>query len=238
MWREPRLHAPVMGKPPAGASPRAESCQKHCRAICRTNDRFLSGQPRGRSPAAPHRSRFFGYRKTPGADSRGISRWPASGPPALPSAAPAQSRRRDRDRDDDYDDEFSSIERHPSPRGRLSPEVSARAASSGLVCSLVSLALLLVSFVLAVATFSNQHRRFGGENEPLVVIVLLVVLGSFALALLAIVFSSRGLDQSNTYNRGHATAGLVCGIISLVIGSLVGLFSFCMGMFVLSIRGF
>ena len=163
-------------------------------------------------------------------------RWPAR-PPPLPSSAPAQSRRRDRDDDDEFDDEFSSIARHAPRRGRFSPEVAARAASSGLVCSLVSLGLLLVSFLLSVLSLSNQRRRFGGENEPLFVIVLLVTLGSFVLALLAIVFSSRGLDQSNTYNRGQATAGLVCGIIALVIGSLVMLFSFCMGMFVWRIRG-
>jgi hypothetical protein len=118
-------------------------------------------------------------------------------------------------------------------RGRFSQEVSARAASSSLVCSLISLGLLLVTFVLWLLVMQNQF----GREPSFMVGVLLMILVSLLLAILGIVFSSRGLDQSNRYNRGQATAGLVCGIIALVIGSLVGLFFFCMGMVIFSIVG-
>lgn len=154
-----------------------------------------------------------------------------------PEPPPPRIKRRDRDRDydDDYDDDdYPSIARR-GPRGRYSREAAAKAASSGLVCSLVSLALLLLSFVLWVVAMSN-HRRMG-EGEPMIVVILLVVLGSFVLSIMGIVFSSRGLDESNDYNRGQATAGLVCGIISVAIGSIVGLFFLCVGMVMLSMPG-
>jgi hypothetical protein len=101
----------------------------------------------------------------------------------------------------------------------------------------MSMGLLLVSFVLGIMTVHSQHGRFLGDGEPLIVVILLVVLASLVLALMGIVFSSRGLDASNTYNRGQATAGLVCGIIALALGSIVALFFFCVGMIVWSVPG-
>jgi hypothetical protein len=162
-----------------------------------------------------------------------------SKPSALPAPLPARPRSRRRDLDyDDEDDDFPSIERRSSrrdhaSRGRYSQEAAAKAASSGLVCSLISLAMLLVAFLLWVLTAQGPRVRFAGEGE-FVVVILFVVLGSFVLALLAIVFSSRGLDESNSYNRGQAAAGLICGIISMVISTVVGLFFLCAGMFVWS----
>jgi hypothetical protein len=163
---------------------------------------------------------------------------PASAAPS-PPPAPARSPPRYRDCDDDYDDDdFPSIERHGSRRGKYSQEMSAKAAASGLVCSVLSLGLLLVTFVLWILIVQGQQRgRMGGDGEPLIAVILLLILGSFVLALLGIVFSSRGLDEGNRYNRGQATAGLVCGIVSLVIGSVVGLFFLCMGMVFWSIPG-
>jgi hypothetical protein len=166
--------------------------------------------------------------------SPGPASTPATPPPLPPAARPS---RRNRDFDDDYEDDFPSIARAASRRGRYSQESAVKAATSGLICSLISLGLLLVTFVLWVLTVHNQHVRFGGEGEPLVVVILLVILGSFVLALLGIVFSSRGLDESNRYNRGQATTGLVCGIISMVIGSIIGLFFLCVGMVFWSIPG-
>ena len=164
----------------------------------------------------------------------------ADNPPPVPSpprpAAP-RARRWDRNDDDDYDDDdYPTIERRGQRRGRYSKEVAARAASSGLICSLISMGLLLLTFILWVLMAQNRRGRFG-EGEPLLVVLFLVILGSFILSLLGIVFSSRGLDESNTHNRGQATAGLVVGIISLVIGSIVGLFVMCFGLLFFSGRG-
>jgi hypothetical protein len=154
--------------------------------------------------------------------------------PAVPaSPPPARPRRRDREYDDDYDDDFSAIDRHRARRGRYSQQASSRAASSSLVCSLVSLGLLLVTFVLWLLMMQNQF----GREPSFVIVVLLMILVSLLLGVLGIVFSSRGLDQSNRYNRGQATAGLICGIIAVVIGSVVGLFFFCMGMVIFSVAG-
>jgi hypothetical protein len=158
---------------------------------------------------------------------------PVAAPAPPPSPSPAPPRRRDREYDDDYDDDFSAIDRHRVRRGRYSQEASARAASSSLVCSLVSLGLLLVTFVLWLLIMQNQFSR-----EPsFVIVLLLLILVSLLLAVVGIVFSSRGLDQSNRYNRGQATAGLICSIIAVVIGSVVGLFFFCMGMVIFSVAG-
>jgi DNA-directed RNA polymerase subunit RPC12/RpoP len=170
--------------------------------------------------------------QNPGGTSPARRGGEAPEPPPVPEA---RSRRRDRDDDDDDDDDFPSIERRAPRRGRYSKEVSARAASSGLVCALISLGLLLVTFVLWVVAAGNARHRMGPDGEqPLFVVAFLVILGSFVLAILGIVFSSRGLDESNTYNRGQATAGLVCSIISLVIGSVLGLFLMCVGIFLMS----
>lgn len=134
----------------------------------------------------------------------------------------------DENEDDDSDD-VPSITRTSGRRGRFTRETAAKAASTGLVFSLIALGLLVITFVVWVAASRGMRAR-GVERQPLVVIALLVVFGSFVLSIAGIVFSTRGLDESNTYNRGQATAGLVFSIISLVIASLIGLFLLCVGM--------
>jgi hypothetical protein len=106
-----------------------------------------------------------------------------------------------------------------------------RAASSGLMCSLISLGLLLLALVIAIAG-SAVHRP---DRQGVVVFVIFIVVAvSFVLSLLGTIFSSRGLNPVNESNRGAATAGLVCGIIGLVISAIVGLFVMCIGLVMFS----
>ena len=157
---------------------------------------------------------------------------PSSTATPQPSLAPQPRSRRDPE-DGAEDEYFPSIARRSPGRGRYSQQAAAKAASSGLVCSLVSLAMLLLSLILWGVIVQRPGGRFAGQGE-FVVVILFVILGSFVLSLLGIVFSSRGLDESNSYNRGQASAGLVCGILAMLIGAVVGLFFFCAGIFIWS----
>ena len=171
--------------------------------------------------------------------TQGPPPFPETAPAEQPPPAPSSSRRHkwDDHDDDDSDDEFS-IERRSSGRGRYTKKNAARAASAGLVYSLVSFGILALSFVLWALGASARRGAFGGgEGEPLLVVVLVLILASFVLSLVGVVSSSRGLYESNTYNRGQATAGLVCGIIGLVLASIVGLLLLCVGMVLWSIPG-
>ncbi len=88
-----------------------------------------------------------------------------------------------------------------------------------------------------LAAQAVHHPRFGGGSEgPFFLISLVLALSSFMLSVMSIVYSNRGLDVSNNYNRGQATAGLVCGIITLVLSTLSGLFFTCVGIFFFSAR--
>lgn len=164
-----------------------------------------------------------------------------AGPPPLDtsqdsddlSPGDARPRRRswDREEDEDHeDDDVPSITRTSGRRGRYSRETAARAASSGFVVSLISLGLLVVTFIVWLVAARGMRGRGPADRQPLVVIALVMVLASFVLAIVGIIFSTRGLDESNSYNRGQGTAGVVCSIIALVIASLVGLFFLCIGM--------
>jgi len=185
------------------------------------------GPPAGPSPSAQPPVHLA----PPPVDSS--SRNPSTPPPLPP--LDKKPRAPDPDYDED-DDEYPSIAKRRPYRGRYSRETSVRAASSGFAWSLISMGMLLISIVLWFF-IQAQHNRFGGDGGPLILITFLVILGSFILALLGIVFSSRGLDESNNYNRGQATAGLICGIIALVISCIVGLIFLCLGMLFWSVRG-
>ena len=104
----------------------------------------------------------------------------------------------------------------------MSREVSARAALHGMVYSLIAMGLLLISLFLWVLTM--QHGQNPREAGSALLMLILLSLGSFIMGLLGTVFSSRGMDAGNTYNRGKAVTGLVCGIIALVIGTIFLLF--------------
>ncbi|MCI0377564.1 MAG: hypothetical protein L0215_08160 [Gemmataceae bacterium] len=144
--------------------------------------------------------------------------------PPPPSVA---SRRRDDNDDDRYDDEDFG---YPRPRrmSRSEQVFASRAAATGLTMSLLGMGMLLVMFVLWIVVM--EHHR-GRDSQPIFVVMALVCIGAFILGLMGVIFSSRGLDQSNYANRGSAVAGLVIGIIDLVLGTIVGLLLICAGTF-------
>jgi hypothetical protein len=143
-----------------------------------------------------------------------------------PEERPRRRRRRagydDDDDDDDYIGRSTGLDLH----------ACTRAANSGLTCSLISLGLMVVSFVIwaAVASAGPPPNRQG----VLVFILFIAVAIAFVLSLLGTIYSSRGMNPINETNRGVATSGLVCGIIGLVISAIVGLFVLCIGLVVFS----
>jgi len=144
---------------------------------------------------------------------------------------PPRSRRR---RDCFYEDEDDDYDHPPRRRPRYSREYSSRAAVSGFICAMCSVGILLLSFVLWVIAVEQGRRR---TADPFVVLLLIANIGCFVLGILAVVFSARGLDESNDYNRGFAVAGMVCGIIGLVLGAIFGIFFLFVGMCIWSLRG-
>jgi hypothetical protein len=124
----------------------------------------------------------------------------------------------------DYEDDDDRYPRDRSRASRARVDLAIRSAVSGLICSMVGLGLLLVAFFIWVLTVPST--RSTTNMSGLLCILALVVGGSFVLSLLGTVFSSRGLYPENEHNRGAAVAGLVCGIIGLVISSLVGFILF------------
>jgi hypothetical protein len=126
---------------------------------------------------------------------------------------PTRSRYRDLEDDDDF--------RHSRPRSRRDAQAAARAAVSGLTCSLISLGLLVL--ILVIWAMVAQSRAGPAVRSFLSLLALVTVLGCFVLSLLGTIFSNRGLDPANEVNRGVAVAGLVCGIIALVISATAGL---------------
>ncbi len=143
-----------------------------------------------------------------------------------PYEEPDRPRRRRRFADYDDDEDYAPSYR----RGNYDIQALARASTSGLTCSLIGLGMLLIVFLLWVV--AEGPRR--GRSEALVFFILLIDLGSFVLSLLGTIFSSRGLNPANDSNRGLAIGGLVCGIIGLVLSSIVGLVFMCIGLDVLS----
>jgi hypothetical protein len=138
----------------------------------------------------------------------------------------AGPRRRKRFADfDDYDDYAPSYR-----RGDYDIRDLMRASTSGLTCSVIGLGLLLIVFLLCVV----DSNTLGGRRPALVFFILLVDLASFVLSLLGTIFSSRGLNPDNDSNRNLAVGGLVCGIVGLVISSVVGLVFMCIGLAILS----
>ncbi len=160
---------------------------------------------------------------------------PSSAPkrsPAAPPEVPLPRRRYD----DDFDDDLADVPRRR--RGYYSAEEAVKAASMGLICALIALGLQLGAAVLWFADLQSLRARFGGgPNGSVVLATLLVAVVSVALAIVSLVYSSRGHDPSNTEKRGQATAGLVCGIVALVLGCIAALFFSCVGMVVLSLHG-
>jgi hypothetical protein len=149
---------------------------------------------------------------------------------------------RDNDRDDrdlprrrrgaDWEDD-AGIRRY-SRTGRPVDEADcARSSTTGFLCSIISVGLLFVAFVIWIALIAE--RRGGGEVDPFVFLILILGLISFVLGLIGVVFSSRGLDPINQRNRGLAVAGLVCGILGMVVGLIGSAFFFCVGMVLMSV---
>lgn len=137
-------------------------------------------------------------------------------------------RRRKRFADYDDDEDYAPTYRRS---GAFDIQALMRASASGLTCSLIGLGMLLIVFLLWVVAAGSRTGR--GEGA-LVFFILVADVGSFILSLLGTVFSSRGLNPANDANRGLAIGGLVCGIVGLVISSIIGLVFLCIGLALLS----
>lgn len=158
---------------------------------------------------------------------------PAPAPPAFPppSEPPVPLPVRPRyERADDFDE---PVRRRRADRydrreraSRDEVDYCIRSATSGLTCSLIGLGLMLLNLFLWVAA---EGASWGGRDAILFLVVI-VTLAGFVLGLLGVVFSARGLNDVNQYNRGSAVSGLVCGIICLVITVIVGVAVICVGL--------
>jgi hypothetical protein len=144
---------------------------------------------------------------------------------------PRRSPRADRDRDlDDFD-----IERRPrGGRSGYDTEASIRSATVGFWCSMVGVGLIFTGMLLWLVMVS-ERRPFRRDMDPFVFVILALGLVSFVLGLVGTIFSGRGLDPSNTQNRGLAIAGLICGILGMIVGLIGSLIFFCIGMFIMAL---
>src|SRR5262249_21715667 len=110
--------------------------------------------------------------------------------PPSPPPLPARSRRR---YDNDYDDEDPEDDvpaLRQRRRGYYPLEVSVKSATTGLTCSLISLALLIAMFVLWVVAMQSPRMRFGGgPTGGIVVVILLLTVVSLVIAIMSIVYS-------------------------------------------------
>jgi DNA-directed RNA polymerase subunit RPC12/RpoP len=167
--------------------------------------------------------------------------------PPVPSPAdsdvlPPRARERERDRWDEDDappprrrprwDDDSGIRRYTRTGRPADEEDCARSSTTGFFCSLVSVAMIFIAFVLWVVMIAE--RPLPGQADPFVFLILLLGLVGFVMGLIGVVFSSRGLDPINQRNRGLAVAGLVCGILGMVVGLIGSAFFFCIGMVLMS----
>jgi hypothetical protein len=137
-------------------------------------------------------------------------------------------RRRSRYEDDDYE---PRIRRYTASGRPASEEECARSSTTGFLCAVIGIALLLVAAIIWVVMVAEGPR---GQASPLVFLILLIGIISFVLGLIGVVFSSRGLDPINQRNRGIAVAGLVCGILGMVVGLIGSIFFFCIGLVLMS----
>lgn len=169
-------------------------------------------------------------RPTPSSEERAPRRIPDREPE--PRRRPSR-RPWGRDRDDEDDDYDDDLVRRPT-RSRYSREVAIKAATSGFVCALIGLALLVIAFILFIVI--TRRPPGARDMDPLFFVIVLTTVGSFIMGLMGTVFSARGLDESNNLNRGFAVAGLVCSIIDLVLASIAGLILLCFGLVFWSFR--
>jgi hypothetical protein len=164
---------------------------------------------------------------------------PMSPPPPPPEPRQpryASRREDDYDEEDDYDDEpapprrrrryFSrSWEDRPFRANPYTLRQLTRAATGSLICSLLGLGLSFFAVLLfLIVVDSRPHWQNRPDQTGIMVLALMMLIVSFVLSLVGVIFGSRGMNHINTENRGVATAGLVCGIIGLIISSLLGLF--------------
>jgi len=159
-----------------------------------------------------------------------LARRPLAAPPEPPAAWMDDEPIRERPyyREDDYpDDDFDD----PRPRGGYSRDQAVRSAAWGMSLSMVG----LIGILIGIFVFVFSSRRGPGGLNALEAVTLILAIGallSFAFTLMGIVFSSRGMDRSNDHNRGMAVAGLVCGILGLVLSVVFGSFYFFCGVMV------
>jgi DNA-directed RNA polymerase subunit RPC12/RpoP len=161
-------------------------------------------------------------RSTPAAPTPAVR--PAAAKATRMSQAPvreAPTRAGPRDRTEDERDVRFPRRRYNDVESRM----AARGAIAGLSSSLASLGLLLLSFVLWILTIQAPRSRV----RSVLFIVFMIVSVSFILSFLGIIFGSRGTSPANETNRGMGVAALVCGIIALVLSSLVGMLVTCAG---------
>ena len=160
--------------------------------------------------------------------------------PSHEDRGPPRRAYRSRHADDEDEDDFDY---RPVPRkpARYQPGYSTWAATSGFVCSLISLAILVLCFIFWILITEDHRGGWNGnaqEINGIVFLFLMATLASFILGILGVVFSSRGMDSSNDHNRGLALAGLICGIIGLVLSVIFAIPFLMCGMVIWLFRGF
>jgi hypothetical protein len=190
--------------------------------------------PPAARPSAEGNPLLRGAVEVPAKDTSGSKR--IESPPRREPEPPPAPRRslssRDRFRDEEEDDFEDDLFAPPRTRGAATPDVI-RGAQMGLVFSLLGLAGILIG--LFVFLF-YQSRRGPVQMESIFFILSFAALLTFVLTLMGIIFSGRGLHSSNDYNRGSAVAGLVCGILGVVLSVILGSFVLFCGVFLHALR--
>ncbi len=119
------------------------------------------------------------------------------------------------------------------PEGRRNPSRPQPTSVGwhGFVAGAVSTGLLvLVGILWLVTNEINQGRQNQGMVSTLVIAILLLNLVAFATSLTGLILSARGMSPTQLHYRGYATTGLVLGIVNLLAGMVVGVFSMCVGL--------
>jgi hypothetical protein len=128
--------------------------------------------------------------------------------------------------EDDYDDldigpRRYRPEQHPTNAGMI-----------GFVLSLGCIGILgAVGVLWYLMELDNQRQINLDRTRGLMILFTVLVITSFFVAVTATFFSGRGLAPSNPLYRGYAAAGLILGIVEIIITAIASFFlSCCVGL--------
>jgi hypothetical protein len=156
---------------------------------------------------------------------------PPQRPPSEPRSKPIPVSKPGSWSDDNWDDDDL-----PPPRRRRrsnrelrelpSQAEMARASLAGLICSISGLILLMVIFFLLIIMGRQMDDN---QIHGFLIISMFGLIGAFVLTLLGVVYGSKGMSEYNHDNRGVGVAGLIFGIIGVVLSILGGGWLTCLG---------